>query len=1047
MAKKLHTYWALHILIFFIGGMASQSGFSQQLTSGVKLWGEPNIQLAKNDGLSDLYIKDYLEDENGFMWIGSYTALTRFDGFDLKQFQLDSIGNLQVVALAEDKKNKHLFVGCLNGVYQLDLVTYKTEMILDIENFANWNSGHILCMRVDHNDRLWMGTTEGYAIYDLKSKAIKIGSIPMAKNIELRPKHIHSILADPNQKDLFWLGTEWGLVKYNEGTNESVIYGPNDPKIKFKRESLHIHYNSDHHSIVLTSDVRIGRQLDFQFLIFDMKTESFKNKILLNSEWRTRGIFTKNKDELWLSTDQGVGIYNWESDLLETIISSRPNEVNPVRIDFVDSSKRIWSTGKNTINVYGKPDSPIAHFAYETNFPKGYHVCTDLYARDQKVYMSVYGGDGVYCFDLKKEEWKILIDEANEEKKMMLGVSFETMKDGRILALCNNESFTIENGELIPFRPGGRKLHFGDGLIDEKGYLYGHFTGRIVKINLESGEEEEILTSFENCDTKSGFFEGFMDRYNNLWFLGICNGFILYRSQDKQFIHSRNLGLDSRLNTNIVDVEVQNEQAYVITETGILAIFDLNELIYKEVFDLSKMLENPIGMVVTNSVFDKKGVLWVLTSVGLLRFDHKKQTVKLFDEDDGIEIKDKELGVFSAEQIINVGENFIVYSTRKEIHVVNTENLQTGVTTPKPFVRSFLVNNSKFSTDTIARFKKKYVLKPTENYLTFEFSAIDFDYPNLTHFAHKLEGVDENWVESSRRNVTYAYLPGGDYSLMLKAKRGDGEWSPTSYIDIEIQKKWYQTLLIQGLAIILFGGFVYAVYKSRIRSAVEKQKIKSDFERKLAEVKMNALTAQMNPHFIFNSLNSIDYFIIKNDRMKASEYLNRFARLIRLILSHSRSNYITLRDDLEALKLYIEIECMRFNEQFDYVVQAGHNVDLDTIQIPPLLLQPYVENAIWHGLMHKTEKGCLQVNVEMDEKNESIIATIEDNGVGRKKAAEMKSKMVKQKAQKSMGMSITKDKLEIINFLHNLNATSKIEDVFNENGEVAGTRVTLQIPV
>ena len=209
---------------------------------------------------------------------------------------------------------------------------------------------------------------------------------------------------------------------------------------------------------------------------------------------------------------------------------------------------------------------------------------------------------------------------------------------------------------------------------------------------------------------------------------------------------------------------------------------------------------------------------------------------------------------------------------------------------------------------------------------------------------------------------------------------------------------------------------------------------------------MTALLAQMNPHFIFNSLNSIDSYIIRNESKQASEYLNNFARLMRLILQNSRSNYISLKDELVALGLYLQMESLRFKNKFSYVVDVQGDLDINATLIPPMLIQPYIENAIWHGIMCKTNGEAGKVELGIYKKDDNLLCTISDNGIGRKKAAELKERK-SNSHKRSMGMQITKDRIEIINKLYNLNTSVRIYDLENENGEASGTRVELIIPI
>ena len=199
----------------------------------------------------------------------------------------------------------------------------------------------------------------------------------------------------------------------------------------------------------------------------------------------------------------------------------------------------------------------------------------------------------------------------------------------------------------------------------------------------------------------------------------------------------------------------------------------------------------------------------------------------------------------------------------------------------------------------------------------------------------------------------------------------------------------------------------------------------------------------MNPHFLFNCLNSIDHYIIKNETRKASEYLNSFSRLIRLILQNSRSNYVNLNDELETLTLYMEMESLRFNHRFDFEVQTEPGLALSEIEIPPMLIQPFIENAIWHGLMHKSGKGKVTLRVSKD--NDLLKCTIQDDGIGRAKATELKKRS--SSGKKSMGMNITQDRIQTINKIYETNTSVNIIDMMDENGMAAGTKVELRIPL
>jgi len=272
------------------------------------------------------------------------------------------------------------------------------------------------------------------------------------------------------------------------------------------------------------------------------------------------------------------------------------------------------------------------------------------------------------------------------------------------------------------------------------------------------------------------------------------------------------------------------------------------------------------------------------------------------------------------------------------------------------------------------------------------------------------------------------------------------------------QQAFVKNALIGGLILFLSFGFFFFRSLSlkrknerlRLQKDLEMQQLASEkkhaeLQHQASELEMQALRAQMNPHFIFNCLSSINRFIFKNDNKTASDYLTRFSRLIRMVLMHSQKKLITLEDELEMLRLYLDLERLRFKDAFDYSITTTNIVDAGAIFIPPLLLQPFCENAVWHGLMHKESKGHLNVIISevISEDNKVLHCIIEDDGIGREKAAELKSKSAEN--EKSMGLKITTERLALLNQENNFSTFYRIEDILDKNNEVAGTKVQLKI--
>jgi sensor histidine kinase YesM len=247
--------------------------------------------------------------------------------------------------------------------------------------------------------------------------------------------------------------------------------------------------------------------------------------------------------------------------------------------------------------------------------------------------------------------------------------------------------------------------------------------------------------------------------------------------------------------------------------------------------------------------------------------------------------------------------------------------------------------------------------------------------------------------------------------------------------------------LAGGLLLLLLFAFVLYRLK-RIR---HETRLKSTYTKRIHQIEMRALRAQMNPHFIFNCLNSINRYIVKSDHKTASGYLTKFAKLIRLILDNSTADTITLDKEIQTLQLYLDMEILRFDNVFAYAIELDEALLPETITIPSMLLQPYVENAIWHGLLHKeTGAGKLWIRFQQPSGN-MLIAEVEDNGIGRQKAKELKSKEAIQK--KSYGMQISEDRIFLINELYDIKARVRVEDLVGEENVPRGTKVIIELPV
>ena len=255
----------------------------------------------------------------------------------------------------------------------------------------------------------------------------------------------------------------------------------------------------------------------------------------------------------------------------------------------------------------------------------------------------------------------------------------------------------------------------------------------------------------------------------------------------------------------------------------------------------------------------------------------------------------------------------------------------------------------------------------------------------------------------------------------------------------ELRQKQLQTRLLLCIAaiIIMFGIVFFFFYKTT------RENIEMSLRQRMLETERSLLRTQMNPHFIFNALNSVQSFITSNNQLDAVRFLSKFAKLMRMILDHSMQQFVPLSNELTSLSLYIDLEKARFNNRFNYRIDVDGNVDEELLNVPPMLIQPFVENAILHGLMHKPEGGLIVISIT-DNGDKTLTCQITDNGVGRKAAAEIEKG---EKAHKSVGMQLTRERLQDLNQKTKSELSYTITDLEDADGKALGTQVTIVMPV
>jgi two-component sensor histidine kinase len=497
-------------------------------------------------------------------------------------------------------------------------------------------------------------------------------------------------------------------------------------------------------------------------------------------------------------------------------------------------------------------------------------------------------------------------------------------------------------------------------------------------------------------------------------------------------------------------ITVHEDKDGIIWAAGLEGLYKYNR--EKDVFE---QFQDPLflleGVGIINFVEDKNGNFWMTTSAGILQLDRQKNETTLFGKSYGINAND--LVVLSASSGRD-GKLYFGYESGYFSFYPN--DLAKGIRAPEIIISAFRVADELTLPEQSGILKESISsttsirLKHDQNVFSFEFAGIDYSNPEDNRHLFMLENYDANWnLAGTDLKALYFNVPPGKYIFRVKAVNSYGVWSERK-IEVIISPPWWTTWWFRIGALLLIGVIFYSLIRWLIRQKFNRQLERSEKDKQLAELRqktgeleMQALRAQMNPHFLFNSLNAINRFILQNNSRQASEYLTKFSRLVRLILQNSQSTLITLESELDSLKLYLELEALRFDHQFEYKITVPKDMDIEILKVPPLIIQPFAENAIWHGLMHKEEKGHLKVDIRQE--NEHIFISIKDDGVGRKQSAAMKSMSATK--HKSMGLTITEDRISHLQRSATDSSPVVINDLVNPDGSTAGTEVVIKIPV
>jgi ligand-binding sensor domain-containing protein len=1012
-----------------------------------------NIKLEK--GLSQNWIYDILQDQHGYMWFGTWDGLNRYDGYNFTIYNEENgLSDHTIYSFLEDKDG-FLWITTDNGFNKFDRKTQAFRQFYHIPEDTNSLINNIVnCIIEDDEGYLWLGTAHGLSRFNKKTEEfISFFNSWQGYN---SPRSNYIIHLYQDRKKIIWISTSYGLVKFNPKSFVSTRYYhvPNDTNSLSNNNVRCVMQDRDGNYWIGTRNGLNYYDTTFQTI---KKYFHDPNNLQSISDNSISVIFEDKSGKIWVGTENsGLNCFDRSNDVFirykNAVNKENSLSNNKVYSIFEDNSENLWVgtyNGVNKINKFTNDFKHIRQTSEEFKSPNN-NVIWD-FAEDNNENLWIATGEGVNIKNLNTGTFTYLLNHPGDDNSLIYD-------DVRTLLFSDKQNcmwfgtwgegldkYDLQNKQFTHYVRNVNRNSLSNNIINDllpsnDSSLWIASGWGLNKLNLNTNQFEVFYRDNENKNSLSNniCISLFEDRKGDLW-IGTDKGVNLFDKINNKFIRFfddiSEMGEISN-NTIFAIHEDVNGKIWLGTSGGGMICLDPKTEAY-DVFTTDDGLPNN---VIYGFVEDFEGNLWVSTNLGLSKFYLETKRFVNYDVKDGIQSNEFNLG---AKYKSRNGE--IYFGGMNGYNFFNPVQIRYNPKAPVMVVSSFRMFNEVqkgelFNGDTI-------VLGNDDNFFSFEISALDYTNPSKNSYKYRLTNIDIDWVQTSSENrlAEYKKVRPGTYTFQAMGTNNDGVWNEKEFaLTIIIKPPWYGTWFFRILMLVLFFGGLYSIYYRRVQHINKRHEEKNkllEIEKQMFDLEQKALRLQMNPHFIFNSLNSIQSYILAHDIKKAVGYLGKFSQLMRLILSNSVNKFTTLFEELKSVRYYLDLERLRFDNKFDYSITIDPAIDEEFIEIPPMIIQPYIENAVIHGLIKKTEQGKIDIHFYFGD--DILYCEIIDNGIGR----EASMKLMKESGinRQSKGMLITKARLEILKRQSKKEYSVKVIDLMDENNKPSGTKVLLKI--
>ncbi|MFT4152592.1 histidine kinase [Parafilimonas sp.] len=928
------------------------------------------------DGLSGNTVYAVAQDKDGFMWFGTETGLSRFDGSHFKNYTAnDGLNDNEIIGLFIDSKNRVWIFPFRNSIYYYyegkiynrnnDSLLGKFNLKEEIFKACEDNEGNIIFLEATKLHIL-SGDNKLNEVDEINNTYLFNNSAGLSSdgyiNIHttLKGDRDHNVTICEYKKSKFFIKSTFQDSNYSRTAIEVNKYYQvikNDFLFQIHNEKNNDYFElrvPDHfHTISYVNDSCFAISTFNKTLLYNINQKKVVDSFLINRV--SNRCFSDSENNLWfvMSTQ---GVYRLSSVRFK-IYKIKPNFDNtPVYSVCASNGILYMGTDENVLGELNLKNGALTSFYLKTNLNIKYVTEISIKNKD------LFAATNVGVFQIKKHQTFLFLPSLTIKSILI---------DGKRVIASTDRGI---------FRAGAFKSKLSDTIWSSR------------------------ATSFY----KTG----------EAYYIGTLNSIYIVKDKNHDSVIDLGEKLPVLKNKIIKIIGAKNGDIWIATENNGLICLRDNKLI-KQLTVKDGLLSNSC-----RCIYFSGNNIWIGTDSGINKIDLNNNSIASFTTADGLDC-----------EIINC-----IYATGDSVFAGTPYGLTffNAASSRKESVCHLKLLNIQSDAANWYANQDSIHLSSNDNFLRFEYAGISFVSAGDITYYYQVKGLSNEW-QSTRQNILeFRLLYPGDYELNMYAVNKYGVKSSMLTVHFTKAKHYWQLLWVQIVFLAAIGALIWLLVRARIQAV--KRKAREDLlrERRINELEQMALRAQMNPHFIFNSINSIQQYLFSGNVAEANEYITDFSSLVRQTLYMSGKKFITLTEEIKYLEAYLGLEQKKYEHWFTFRVIVEKDID-ENILIPPLFIQPFVENSIRHGILN-LQKGWGTVLVHFFDSGNALCCMVEDNGIGRSNALKKKANPL----YASKGMQLVRDRIERLNSLYNVNITVAIEDIAEQSA--TGTRVIIKFP-